>query len=61
MDLLVENNVPGIMVYGDCDDIVPYEENGALLERCYSRSGGIIEVISKKIADTILMDWKTAP
>lgn len=47
MHLLVKNKLPVIMVYGDNDDVVPYEENGALLERYYRKNGGIIEVISK--------------
>ena len=48
MHILLENNIPIILVAGDSDDIVPYEENGALLEKYYKENGGIIEVHIKK-------------
>lgn len=48
MHLLVENAIPVILVYGDSDTVVPYEENGALLERLYRENGGIIVTIGKK-------------
>lgn len=45
--LLLENNIPIIMVYGDSDEVVPYHENGAVLEKYYRDNGGIIEAIGK--------------
>ncbi len=50
MHLLLENKIPIIVVYGDADDIVPYEENGALLEAYYRQNGGVVDVICKKNA-----------
>lgn len=47
MDILLKNNIPIIMVYGDSDDIVPYSENGEVLEKYYRDNGGIIKVIGK--------------
>lgn len=47
MHILLENNIPIIMVYGDADTVVPYKENGALLEKYYRENGGIIETICK--------------
>jgi pimeloyl-ACP methyl ester carboxylesterase len=46
--ILLENNIPIVMVYGDSDTIVPYEENGAILEKYYRENGGIISTIGKK-------------
>ena len=47
MQLLLENRIPVILVYGDSDNIVPYEENGAILEKYYRENGGIIVSIGK--------------
>lgn len=47
MHLLLENKIPIILVYGDSDDVVPYGENGALLEAYYRKNGGIITAIGK--------------
>lgn len=47
MPLLLENKIPIILVYGDSDSIVPYEENGAVLEKYYRENGGIISAIGK--------------
>ena len=41
-------NIPVIMVYGDCDDIVPYDEKGAILEKYYRENGGTIIAIGKE-------------
>ena len=46
--LLIENNIPVIMVYGDKDIIVPYTENGAILERLYNAAGAPLEAICVK-------------
>ncbi len=48
MHLLFENNVPIAMVYGDSDDMVPYDENGLVLEKYYREKGGIILTICKE-------------
>ncbi len=45
MEPLIENNIPIIMVYGDADDVVPYEENGQVLEDFYKERGGDLKVI----------------
>lgn len=36
---LVKNRIPVVMVYGDSDPVVPYHENGALLEAAYRAAG----------------------
>ena len=51
MHILLENNIPVILVAGDSDRTVPYCENGALLEKYYKENGGTIEVHLKKNAD----------
>jgi len=48
MHLLYENKLPIILVYGDSDQVVPYHENGALLEKYYKEVGGYIEIYGKK-------------
>ena len=47
MDKLLNNNIPIVMVYGDSDEVVIYEENGKVLEDYYKENGGIIELYSK--------------
>ena len=47
MHLLLENNIPIVLVYGDSDEIVPYVENGAVLEKYYKAEGGEILAIGK--------------
>jgi len=47
MDILIDNNIPVIMVYGECDEIVPYDENGKILEDFYRENAGKITAISK--------------
>jgi len=46
--LLLENKIPVVMVYGDSDTVVPYVENGAVLEKYYKENGGVIEVYGKE-------------
>lgn len=36
---LIDHRIPVLMIYGDADDMVPYEENGALLEAKYRAAG----------------------
>ncbi len=45
MKPLIENNIPIIMVWGDADDVVIYEENGQVLEDYYRENGGDLSVI----------------
>lgn len=49
MEPLVENNIPVIIVYGNADTTVLYEENGKILEDFYKENGGIIKVIPKSM------------
>lgn len=49
MEPLIENNIPIIMVYGNSDPTVLYEENGKVLEDFYKENGGIIKVIPKSM------------
>ena len=48
MQDLLDNKIPVFIVYGDSDDIVPYTENGAMLEKFYRKNGGTIITIGKK-------------
>ena len=47
MHLLLQAGIPIMLVYGDSDDVVPYCENGALLEKYYRDNGGAITAIGK--------------
>ncbi|MBQ4087453.1 MAG: alpha/beta hydrolase [Clostridia bacterium] len=51
MGALLEHSIPIILVSGDSDRIVPFEENGALLEKYYKENGGTIEVHIKPGGD----------
>ena len=48
MDILLNNKLPIMLVYGDSDTVVPYEENGLVLEKYYRENGGIIVSIGKE-------------
>ena len=48
MHILLENKIPVIIVYGDSDDVVPYDENGAILEKYYRDNNANIVTIGKK-------------
>ena len=41
------SNIPIIMLYGDADTVVLYEENGKVLEDYYRENGGDLKVICK--------------
>lgn len=45
---LTEHNIPVILVNGDCDTSVPFEENGYLIEEAYKKKGRIIQTIIKQ-------------
>lgn len=49
MEPLIKNNIPVIMLYGNSDNIVIYEENGKVLEQYYIENGGTIKVISRSM------------
>jgi len=49
MEPLIENNIPIIMLYGNADEVVLYEENGKVLEQFYKENGGTIKVISRSM------------
>ena len=40
MHVLLGHDIPVVMVSGDADTVVPYHENGAILEDYYRRNGG---------------------
>lgn len=45
---LARGRVPVIVVAGDTDDVVPFAENGAIIEQRLREAGGTIEVILKR-------------
>lgn len=47
---LTENNIAVIMLYGNADDVVLYNENGKILEDFYNKNNGKIKVISKTMS-----------
>ena len=49
MTPLIEHNIPVIMLYGNADNIVIYEENGKVLEQYYKEKDGNIKVIAKSM------------
>lgn len=50
-DVLIANDIPIIMVYGTADTVVPYVENGKLLEDCYNAHNGTLVAIGKEGCD----------
>lgn len=48
---LVKNNIPVILVSGDSDTVVPYDENGKFLNDIYVENNCVIETIIKKGGD----------
>jgi len=48
---LIKNNIPVMLIAGDSDGVVPFDENGALLDKYYRENGGIIETIVKPGCD----------
>ena len=47
MDVLLKNDLPILLVCGDSDETVPYEENGLILKEYYEQNGGKIEFFLK--------------
>ena len=50
-DVLAKKKVPIILVNGDSDTVVPFNENGKILKEKYEKLGGPIKVIMKPGAD----------
>ena len=48
---LIENNIPVILVAGDSDGIVPYDENGIFVKEAYEKAGCTIKTIIKPGCD----------
>lgn len=48
---VVEHKIPAVLVAGDCDQTVPYCENGIFLEQAYRDAGVDIEVFIKPGGD----------
>lgn len=45
---LIAHKIPVVMVYGDSDDIVPYPENGYILEKAYKETNIPFALFGKK-------------
>ena len=50
MESLIEHKIPVIMLYGNRDVVVPYLENGKVLEDYYRAHGGDLKVICKSMS-----------
>lgn len=48
VDFLAKHRIPAALVYGDEDRVVPYNENGIVLEKCYREKGVPLYVAAKK-------------
>ncbi len=51
LPVLVENRIPVVMVAGDSDRVVPYCENGILLQKAYEKAGIAFELYMKPGCD----------
>ena len=51
MNIIFKEKPPIILVSGDADTIVPFDENGKLLYDFYTQNGGKIELYMKKGRD----------
>ena len=49
MQVLIDEDIPVIMLYGNNDSVVIYAENGKVLENFYKEKGGKIKVICKSM------------
>lgn len=49
MQVLIDHRIPVILLYGNGDEVVIYEENGKVLEDFYRENGGDIVVISRSM------------
>jgi len=48
LEPLAKAKVPLFLLCGDADDVVPYEENGAIVKERYEKLGGPVTVLIKK-------------
>ena len=48
MDILLKHGLPILLICGDTDETVPYEENGKILKDFYEENGGVIYTLLKK-------------
>ncbi|MBE6572725.1 MAG: alpha/beta hydrolase [Ruminococcaceae bacterium] len=48
---LVDHNIPVMLVSGDSDTIVPYDENGKYIDEIYKKNGCTINTVIKKGGD----------
>lgn len=48
---LVENRIPAVIVAGDSDKIVPFDENGIFIKEAYEKAGIPLEVYIKEGCD----------
>lgn len=51
MHILLQNKIPIMLVYGKADTVVPYAENGAILEKYYREQNGVIVSIGKEACE----------
>jgi len=51
LDKIAESNIPTILICGDSDSVVPYEENGKFINDAYVKKGSIIKTIIKEGCD----------
>ena len=58
MNIIFKEKPPIILVSGDADTIVSFDENGKLLYDFYTQNGGKIELYMKKAETIIRMVWK---
>lgn len=49
MQILIDNDIPVIMIHGNADNIVIYEENGKVLEEFYKEKGGRLLSITRSM------------
>ena len=50
-DALIKSNIPIALCAGECDSVVPYAENGAILDKAYRTAGGDIMTLLKPHCD----------
>lgn len=51
LDELIDTDIPVLLIAGDSDRTVPYEENGKLMEDAFKKAGKDISVIIKENCD----------
>ncbi len=51
IDILIKNHIPIVLCAGERDKVVPYVENGAILDKAYREANGDIMTILKPYCD----------